>query len=258
MKRQTGLLLRPISNPTLPRSMLTTIWRTVCALACSAAVCTPDLLFVTTMPGSSANSIRSVTRRTASPSSAAGTSTVSTSRHANPTGMLPARRIATDVRAGRPIEMKDQPDSKLTPSSSLGLMIEGCYRGDGVRDFSRDDEGEEQVEEDRMEDDGGGSMYQTPPPPLKKTLITKASLASVASRASTSSAKHTTSSVKSQTPIRKSTTTSSSIRISSSSVLRSCYLIIIWTIFHFNAIRVLPPSLFFVIAYNAIHAFLIS
>jgi hypothetical protein len=53
-------------------------------------------------------------------------------------------------------------------------MIEGCYRGDGVRDFSRDDEGEEQVEEDRMEDDGGGSMYQTPPPPLKKTLITKA------------------------------------------------------------------------------------
>jgi hypothetical protein len=83
-------------------------------------------------PGSSANSIRSVARRTASPSSAAGTSTVSTSRHANPTGMLPARRIATDVRAGRPIEMKDRPDSKLTPSSSLGLMIEGCCRGDGV------------------------------------------------------------------------------------------------------------------------------
>ena len=42
------------------------------------------------------------------------------------------------------------------------------------------------------------------------------------------------------------------------SMLRFCYLIIIWTIFHFNAIRVLPPSLFFVIAHSAIHAFSIS
>ena len=41
-------------------------------------------------------------------------------------------------------------------------------------------------------------------------------------------------------------------------VLRFCYLIIIWTIFHFNVIRVLPPSLFFVIAHSAIHAFPIS
>ena len=41
-------------------------------------------------------------------------------------------------------------------------------------------------------------------------------------------------------------------------LLRSCYLIIIQTIFHFNATRALPPSLFFVIAHSAIHAFLIS
>ena len=40
-------------------------------------------------------------------------------------------------------------------------------------------------------------------------------------------------------------------------MLRSRYLIIIRTIFHFNAIRVLPPSLFFVIAHSAIHVFLI-
>ena len=41
-------------------------------------------------------------------------------------------------------------------------------------------------------------------------------------------------------------------------MLRSCYLIIIWTIFHFNATRAPLPSLFSVIAYNAIHVFLIS
>ena len=156
----------------------------VSVLSCS--VHTKPSIHDNNVPGSSANSIRSVAHSTASLSSAAGTSTVSASRHDNPTGMSPVRWIAIDVRAGRPIEMKDRPDSKLTLSSSLGLMIECCCRGDGVRDsreMMEDEEGEEQVEEDRMEDDGGGSMNQTPPLPLKKTLIMRASLVSVASRA---------------------------------------------------------------------------
>ena len=101
-KRQIGLLLRPISNH--PHSF--------------KVDADSDMANSMNINGSSANSIRSVARSTTSLSSAASTSTVSPSLHANSTRMSPARRIATNVRAGRPIEMKDRPDSKLIPSSS--------------------------------------------------------------------------------------------------------------------------------------------
>ena len=96
--------------PTLPRSTLTAICRVACVLACLAAVCTP-FICDNNGPGSSAlNSVRSVARSTRFMSSAANSSTVSTARHAHPTGISQARRIANDVRAGRLIEMKDRPE----------------------------------------------------------------------------------------------------------------------------------------------------
>ncbi|KIM37117.1 hypothetical protein M413DRAFT_31068 [Hebeloma cylindrosporum] len=224
-KRQTGLLLRPISNHphTSKVDADSDMASSMRVSVLSLSVHTRPSVRENNAPGSSASSVHSLARSTTSVSSTASTSTVSTARHPNPTGMSPARRIANDVRAGRPIEMKDRPDSKLTPSSSSIISRESQTPSPRQQPSIIEpgvDEVEEQVDEDRMDDeDEGNSIYQTPPPPLKKILITRASLASVTSRASTktgSSVKSATPSVK--TPVRKSTTTtSSSIRTTPSS-----------------------------------------
>ena len=106
-KRQIGLLLRPISNH--PHSF--------------KVDADSDMANSMNINGSSANSIRSVARSTTSLSSAASTSTVSPSLHANSTRMSPARRIATNVRAGRPIEMKDRCGSAESTSRLLTLSV---------------------------------------------------------------------------------------------------------------------------------------
>jgi len=102
-KRQTGLLIRPISNhPHTYKvdadSDMASSMR-IGVLSCS--VHTRPSSRDNNAPGSSADSVRSIARSTTSVSSAASTSTVSASRNPNPTGMSPARRIANDMQAGR-------------------------------------------------------------------------------------------------------------------------------------------------------------
>ncbi|KAF8954514.1 hypothetical protein BDZ97DRAFT_1928178 [Flammula alnicola] len=237
-KRQTGLLLRPMSNH--PHTSKVDAESDV-ASSMRVSVLSRS---VHTRPGTSANherdgagssasSVRSVARSTTSVASTASTSTVSAAPHVNTGGMSPARRIASEVRAGRALELKDRPDSKLTPSSSsvnsrtpsprLQLSIiepdvgeqeeEGEQEGGRTPEASED--GEERPEGSQI--DETESIYQTPPPPLKKTLITRASLASVSSRTSTRTgtspsvkSKATTASVKTQPTVRKPTMPSSS------------------------------------------------
>ncbi|KDR66670.1 hypothetical protein GALMADRAFT_147723 [Galerina marginata CBS 339.88] len=143
------------------------------------------------------------------------------------TDMSPAKRLASEVRAGRTHEMKDRPDSKLSPASPV-LMRAGSPIGVGGRqpsivepplDEDEEDEDREVVVADNRSANGDGdqdgdeapmqeerdgeeeqrsetsSVYHTPPV-RQKTLITRASLASIASRTSTRSSP----SVRSKTP----------------------------------------------------------
>ncbi|KAF8155388.1 hypothetical protein B0H34DRAFT_798582 [Crassisporium funariophilum] len=134
-------------------------------------------------------------------------------------GMSPAKMIAKEARAGRKVDIKDRerPDSKLTPdSSSMGTRSPSPRMQPSIvePDLEEEEGGEEEYErgDARREEDGEGqsededgergredvddqeSVSETAsvqdtlplPPPLKKTLITRASLASVTSRTSTS------------------------------------------------------------------------
>lgn len=158
---------------------------------------------------SSASSIRSA-RSTATTSSAASDSTIGRSSRADTvnTGMSPARRIVEATRAKD--TLKERPDSKLTPASPTTPTTNLEEFSSPIQpsiNFPRDGDGdnvEEDVDQKSITSDVGGSPQDeddresiasseapTEPDsasstPVKKTVITRASLASVASRVSAS------------------------------------------------------------------------
>lgn len=156
---------------------------------------------------SSASSVRSA-RSSISTSSAASDSTIGRSSRADTvnTGMSPARRIVQATRAkdaadAAAVVMKDRPDSKLTPASptlssrdtsptpqpSLNLPAEEDDQADQRSVLS--EAGLPEDEDDRKSVANSEAPIEpdsTLSSPVKKTVITRASLASVASRVSAS------------------------------------------------------------------------
>lgn len=211
---------------------------------------------------SSASSIRSA-RSSVTTSSAASDSTIGRSSRADTanTGMSPARRIVQDTRARDAARVastvtKDRPDSKLTPASPsppsrgasptpqplLKLPTEEVDQDDQRSVLSEG--GPQDDEDDRASVANSEAPTEpdstSPSTPVKKTVITRASLASVTSRVSTtpranvrnksssasihsqaSTTRKPTASVTSRASLAKSTTTSSSRPVSRGSTRTS-------------------------------------
>ena len=179
---------------------------------------------------SSSSSIRSVIRSSSdSYASAKSNSTIGagggTTRGGG--GMSPARMIVKETKARA---MKDRPDSKLTPSvltSPSILEPEAVDEGDRMEDEEEGVEGEYDDDESRNGDDQQQQQQQsrTPKQPtIKKVLITRASLASVASRSTLSSltgSGSTTSSVSARTLSSASTSSARSQSTAGKSVASS-------------------------------------
>jgi hypothetical protein len=122
-------------------------------------------------------------------------------------GMSPAKMIVGETRAsGRTVELKDRPDSKLTPSvvSSRRTPSPSILESDVLEE---EEEGTEDGEEEEE--------HVIDPQPVKKVLITRASLASVTSRSTLSSLTGTSASasvrlISSASSVRSHTTVSTS------------------------------------------------
>ncbi|KAF9553521.1 hypothetical protein CPC08DRAFT_226217 [Agrocybe pediades] len=187
---------------------------------------------------SSIHSVRTA-RSSVSVSSAGSSSTVSAvprHRAGDGNGDSPARRLASDVRASQlKMEMRDRPDSKLTPSPRMQPSIIEPDQEDEERE--REDMDEQEDESVRGDGDSvmeqsvtetedsrastTESVYHTPTGPPQRRLISRTSVSSVSSRASVRTTsgqpgnarqKLLAPSVKSTTPPRKPAT--SSIRTS--------------------------------------------
>ena len=137
---------------------------------------------------SSASSMKSVIRS----SSDSFASAMSSSTIGARGGMSPARMIVKETKAKA---MKDRPDSKLTPSvlSSPSILEPEVLEEEEDRMEEEEEEGERGGEGGGGEYDDNGDEEQqlTPTTPqqtsVKKVLITRTSLASVASRSTISS-----------------------------------------------------------------------